>query len=173
MQQSTILFPQLSGATYSPCGKYRYTLWRQWEPDKAVATFVMLNPSTATELENDPTVERCQRRVVQLGYGGMRVVNIFALRSTDPQMLYRTDDPIGPENDAAILSSVKDAGIVIAAWGFHGEYMQRGKAVQLLLAAHGVRVHCLGVTKNTGMPRHPLYVSYATRPIPFVVQHGG
>lgn len=172
MQQATILFPQLSGATYSPCGKYRYTLWRQWEPGKAFATFIMLNPSTATELENDPTVERCQRRAVRLGYGGMRVVNIFALRSTDPQVLYLTDDPIGEENDAAILASVKDAGIVIAAWGFHGEYMGRGKAVELLLGAHGVRIHCLGLTKKTGMPRHPLYVGYSTQPIPFVVQHG-
>lgn len=167
MQQTTILFPQLSGATYSPCGRYRYSLWRQWDAQKPVVTFVMLNPSTATELENDPTVERCQRRAMHLGYGGLRVANIFALRSTDPQMLYVTDDPIGPDNDVAILASVQDAGLVIVAWGFHGQHRGRGESVLAMLREQNVAVYCLGTTKDAGAPRHPLYVPYATQPVLF------
>lgn len=161
---ASILFPQMAGATYSACGNYRYKLWRQWEPSGKVLTFVMLNPSTATEIQNDPTVERCQRRAIALGFGGLRVTNIFALRSTDPNALYETDDPIGPENDEAILESVRDAALVIAAWGAHGDYMDRGEKVQKLLLKAGVAIYCLGTTKNSGMPRHPLYVGYAKIP---------
>ena len=76
------LFEQ-SGASFSPCGTYRYTLWRRWS-FVPPATFVLLNPSTADATRNDPTVERCERRARELGCGGIRVANLFALRSTDP-----------------------------------------------------------------------------------------
>lgn len=89
------LFEQ-SGAAFSPCRRYRYRLWRTWG-DAAPAVFVMLNPSTADEIENDPTVERCERRARAMGFGGLRVANIFSLRSTDPTALYTSDDPVGPE----------------------------------------------------------------------------
>ena len=80
----TSLFPCSSGAVFSECKRYRYSLWRVWNPDLPVCMFLMLNPSTADETTNDPTVERCQRRAVQMGYGGLHVGNIFAWRSTDP-----------------------------------------------------------------------------------------
>jgi hypothetical protein len=76
------------GATFSPCARYRYRLWRDWDATKPALTFVMLNPSTADEVTNDATIERCQRRAIEGGFGRLNVVNIFAYRSTDPDVLY-------------------------------------------------------------------------------------
>ena len=76
-----------SQAVYSPCLQYRYILTRVWDGAGEKALFVMLNPSTATEAQNDPTVERCERRARVLGFGAFRVVNIFAYRATDPRVM--------------------------------------------------------------------------------------
>lgn len=155
------LFEQ-SGADFSPCKKYRYRLWRTWD-DQPPAVFVMLNPSTADEVENDPTVERCERRARAMGFGGLRVANIFALRSTDPSALYQHADPIGPGNDAAILESVTGAGLVICAWGGHGILNGRGAAVLSMLRRAGITPHYLKLN-NDGTPKHPLYVGYDVKP---------
>ena len=64
--------------------------------------FIMLNPSTATESQNDPTVERCERRARSLGYGAFSVTNIFAWRETDPRKMEKVSDPVGPKNDSII-----------------------------------------------------------------------
>jgi hypothetical protein len=160
------MFADLSGARFSPCRRYRYLLWRQWDETAPPATFVMLNPSTADEVDNDPTVERCQRRALQMGYGGLRVANIFALRSTDPAALYTDADPVGPDNDQAILEAAQGAGIVICAWGTHGNLLQRGAAVTDLLTRAGARPHYLQRNQD-GTPKHPLYVAYSIEPQPF------
>lgn len=151
-----------SGALFSPCRQYRYRLWREWG-DKPPAVFIMLNPSTADEVENDPTVERCERRARVMGYGGLRVANIFALRSTDPQALYEAEDPVGTDNDAGILESVKGAGIVVCAWGGHGNLNGRGELVRAMLRQAGVTPHYLVMNKD-GTPKHPLYVGYDEMP---------
>lgn len=158
------LFEELSGARFSPCSRYRYLLWRKWDPEKPGLVFLMLNPSTANEVENDPTVERCQRRAFEMGYGGLTVVNIFAFRSTDPGALYVETDPVGPDNDAAILeAAATGAGMLICAWGGHGLYRDRGADVLRNLRAAGVRPYCLALNKD-GTPRHPLYCSYDLLP---------
>lgn len=86
-----------TGATFSECRRYRYRLWRYWDRSKPPLCFLMLNPSTADDLSNDPTVERCQRRALAMGFGGLEVVNIFAFRSTDPAALYSL--PVGRYGD--------------------------------------------------------------------------
>lgn len=151
-----------SGAVFSPCKAYRYRLWRKWG-DQPPAVFVMLNPSTADEIKNDPTVERCERRARAMGFGGLRVANIFALRSTDPAALYQHADPVGPDNDAAIIESVAGAGIVVCAWGGHGNLNDRGAAVLALLRGAGVVPHFLKLNSD-GTPKHPLYVAYNVLP---------
>ena len=159
------LFEQ-SGAVFSPCKQYRYRLWRTWG-EEPPAVFVMLNPSTADEIDNDPTVERCERRARTGGYGGLRVANIFAFRSTDPSFLYGHSDPVGPDNDAAILESISGAGIVICAWGGHGNLNDRGQKVLALIRKAGATPHYL-VLNQDGTPKHPLYVGYDVKPIPWV-----
>lgn len=149
-----------TGATFSSCQKYRYTLWRIWDPRKPFLLCVLLNPSTADETQNDPTVERCQRRAVLGGYGGLFVGNIFALRSTDPKELYRVDDPVGSDNNTAILSMAKQAQTIMCGWGTHGNLLARGAAVLKLLSDNKLPVFCLGQNKD-GTPKHPLYVGYS------------
>lgn len=155
-----------SSASYSECDSYRYALTRVWDEAGRRVLFVMLNPSKATEVANDPTVERCERRARALGFGGMRVVNIFAFRATDPRDLKAATDPCGPENDAAILEGVTWADDVIAAWGAHGDHHGRGAGVAALLAGVGCRAKHLGLSK-AGHPRHPLYIAYARQPEPW------
>lgn len=157
-----------SGATFSPCGLYRYRLWRRWG-EGAPLLFVMLNPSIASATENDPTVERCQRRAANLGFPALEVVNLFARIATDPVDLASFDDPIGPENDTAILEAARGAGMIVCAWGVHGKLKGRGAVVAAMLRANGIPLYALGLTKD-GMPRHPLYLPYHARP--FEIQGG-
>ncbi len=154
-----------SVAIYSPCMAYRYCLTRTWGVGPK-AVFVMLNPSTATEVQNDPTVERCERRARVLGFGAFRVTNIFAYRATDPKVMRRAADPVGPDNDAAILESAGWADRVICAWGSHGAHLGRGAAVKAMLWATGVPLWHLGLTQG-GAPKHPLYIGYDCQPEPW------
>lgn len=149
-----------SRAVYSPCQRYRYTLTRVWDEGGPRAVFVMLNPSTATEVQNDPTVERCERRARALGFGAFRVCNIFAFRATDPRVMRAQPDPVGPDNDAAILDGARWADRVICAWGTHGAHLDRGPQVERLLRGAGLGLHHLGLSQ-AGHPKHPLYIGYA------------
>ena len=151
-----------SVAVYSPCERYRYALTRVWGTGPRVL-FVMLNPSTATEVQNDPTVERCERRARALGYGGFRVCNIFAWRDTDPRAMRAAADPVGPANDAAIRDGALWADAVVCAWGTHGAHLDRGRQVETLLRATGRTLTHLGLSKD-GHPKHPLYIAYSQQP---------
>ncbi len=151
-----------SEAVYSPCESYRYLLTRVWAPGPR-ALFVMLNPSTATEVQNDPTVERCERRARVLGFGAFRVTNIFAFRATDPKVMRAASDPVGPGNDSAIGESLAWADKVICAWGNHGLHLARGKQVEAMLRQSPLPLFHLGLT-GQGQPRHPLYVAYEQQP---------
>ncbi len=151
-----------SVAVYSDCEKYRYSLTRIWD-DGGKVHFIMLNPSTATEVQNDPTVERCERRARTLGFGGFRVSNIFAWRDTDPRAMRRAADPVGPDNDAAILQGCEWADQIICGWGTHGAHLGRGAVVEGLLKGTGRALYHLGLTQ-AGHPKHPLYIAYAQQP---------
>jgi hypothetical protein len=120
----------------------------------------MLNPSTADETKNDPTVERCERRArTTKGCGGVEIINIFAYRATDPSDMKLQSDPIGPDNDMHILAAAKSAYQIILAWGVHGQYMDRGKHVLNMLQNAGIDLYYLKLNKD-GFPAHPLYISY-------------
>lgn len=153
-----------TGATFSPCRTWRYDLWRIWASGPTIL-WLMLNPSTADEVSNDPTVERCERRSMAMGAGGYRVCNIFALRSTDPKGLYEADDPVGPDNDYTILARAREADRVICGWGNHGQLHGRGRQVLETLSAHGIEPYCLRLT-GAREPGHPLYIGYSVEPRP-------
>lgn len=146
-----------SGAVFSDCGTYRYRLWRTWGDGERVA-FCMLNPSTATEVENDPTIRRCIGFAKDLGFRGLVVVNLFALRSTDPAALLEHPEPIGPKNLKHIVETARECSRVVAAWGAHKAAEERGPSLaNFLRGHHDVELACLGKTKS-GAPRHPLYL---------------
>jgi hypothetical protein len=152
-----------STAIYSDCELYRYSLTRIWNSDAPRVVFVMLNPSTATEVQNDPTIQRCEQRARRLGFGGFRAVNIFALRATDPRDMRAAIDPEGPQNAEVLEEAAAWADTVIAAWGVHGEHRNQGPATTTQLHEAGYQLHHLGLTK-AGHPRHPLYLPYSAQP---------
>jgi hypothetical protein len=155
-----------SGATFSEDRLYRYSLWRIWDEHKPRILFLMLNPSTADETTNDPTVERCQRRAVKWGFGGLYVGNIFAFRSTDPRALYKCVDPIGRNNDYTIGAMIVASELVVCGWGEHGAYLSRGLQVRIVIAQHGKTPFALKVNKS-GQPAHPLYIPYSAEPVEY------
>lgn len=161
--RSHILGDAPSTAVYSPCEHYRYSLTRVWDARGPRIAFVMLNPSTATEAQNDPTIGRCEQRARRLGYGGFRAVNIFALRATDPRVMRAHAAPEGAGNTAALREAAHWADTLVAAWGVHGAHRDQGPLTAARLHAKGHIMHHLGLTK-AGHPRHPLYLSYDVAP---------
>lgn len=155
--------PPSGGADFSPCGFYRWRLWRRWSDALPILGFLMLNPSTADAIYNDPTVERCERRARSGEFGGLEVVNLFGYRSTDPKLLRVVGDPIGRENDAEILRAADRCKVLVAAWGTYGTLKGRDRQVIQLLRNAGHRLHVLALTKH-GHPQHPLYVPYSVEP---------
>ncbi len=148
----------------SPCRAYRYVLWRGWDrANPAYALFVGLNPSTADEGEDDPTVRRCVAYARRWGYGAVCVVNLFAYRAADPRVMKAHPSPVGPDNDRWLLGQAKGAGVVVAAWGAGGTHRGRDQAVTRLL---GGRLSCLRLTRD-GHPGHPLYLPRTLGPVPF------
>lgn len=154
-----------SEAVYSPCEAYRYALTRTWATGPRLL-YVMLNPSTATEARNDPTIERCERRARMLGFGAFRVANLFAFRATRPATLLAAPDPVGAGNDAALVEAAGWADRILCAWGAQGAHLGRAEAAERLLRAAGRPLLHLGLTRD-GHPRHPLYVGYGQRPLPW------
>lgn len=164
-----------SVAEFSGCGTYRFSLRRELpvvrhgDPVRPVC-WIMLNPSTADVLHNDPTIARCQRFTEQWGYTGYTVVNLFALRATSPKHLRSHPAPIGnPENDEIISieagRAIEAGGLVVCAWGAHGAIREREQEV-LLRVLEGVPLHALAFTKG-GSPRHPLYLRSELCPEPW------
>ncbi|MBF0189267.1 MAG: DUF1643 domain-containing protein [Magnetococcales bacterium] len=152
-------------ARFSSCERYRYTLTITWDTTLQTCHFLMLNPSTADEVKNDPTVERAERYARSWGYGALLVTNIFAWRATDPKAMKAQDDPVGPENDNAIVEAAETTALTVCAWGNHGSHMGRSQHVLDLLAKSGTPLHCLTVT-GAGEPGHPLYLRKDLQPIP-------
>ncbi|MFC3175033.1 DUF1643 domain-containing protein [Novosphingobium bradum] len=139
-------------ATISACGQYRYSLTREWGSGPRVL-FVMLNPSTADHLEDDPTIGRCISFAKSWGYGSLAVGNLFAFRTPSPAVLFTAPEPVGPENDEWLGRLSGSADLTVAAWGNNGSHLGRSKAVLSML----VKPHYLRLT-GAGEPSHPLYL---------------
>ena len=158
-----------SDAYFSDCREFRYWLLRIFE-NRGTATinFLLMNPSTATESKNDPTIARCEDFALRWGYGRMIITNIFAYRTTVPEWMLQTDDPIGRENDYYILRSAEAADRVVCAWGKPPKHIKaRGEAVKKLLGDSGIPLYYLALNAD-GSPRHPLYLRGDSLPIAWV-----
>lgn len=142
-------------AIFSLCRTWRYDLTRSWNYGDPVLVVIGLNPSTADETKDDPTIRRCVGFAKSWGFNSLFMLNLFALRSTDPNALRGANDPIGPDNDFHLHSICKGRR-VLCAWGTHGEFLGRGEEVREMLHGHCELGH-LGLTKD-GLPRHPLYL---------------
>lgn len=150
-------------AVLSDCRRYRYSLSRWWgEPTLGYAMFIGLNPSTADEVEDDPTIGRCVSFARHWGYGGLVMVNLFAYRATNPAEMMAADEPVGVDNDKHLLALARDARIIVAAWGNKGAYQGRDITIRALMPS----LHALTVTA-AGQPGHPLYLPKTLVPIPY------
>lgn len=155
-----------ASAVVSPCGQYRYWLTRGREPRLPI---VMLNPSTADESKDDPTIRRCMSFARREGYAGITVCNLFALRATDPAALRKHPDPFGPNNNqylAAMIERATEPKTVLCAWGAFNFNSGITYAAEALLRHQNATLVCLGRTKE-GAPRHPLFVAGNTPFEPF------
>ena len=116
----------ISGAGFSECRAYRYALWRRWDWQGYAnqVMFVGLNPSTADETEDDPTIRRCIRFAKDWGCGSLLMLNAYAWRATKPRDLHAYGgyaDAIGPDNDEALAYRASQAGLIVAAWGYSND----------------------------------------------------
>lgn len=139
-------------ATFSDCRKYRYALSRTWDGKKKTVLFIGLNPSTADEKIDDPTIRRCINYAQNWGYGSLLMVNLFAYRATIPTELKNVKNPIGNDNDLHITELLKKADLAVATWGNEGSLLNRDKDVKKIIP----NLMCLKINKS-GQPAHPLY----------------
>jgi len=135
-------------------------LIREWDNELPRVVFVLLNPSTADELQDDPTNRRGINFAHSWGYGSVVFVNLFAVRSPDPKVIKQCADPVGPENNVFILRECKRADLIVCAWGTKGSQLGRDVAVLSILPRP---IYSLGLTKEKH-PRHPLYLKAELKP---------
>jgi hypothetical protein len=154
-----------SDATFSDDRVYRYQLVRSTgHPNQALVNFVGLNPSTADESSDDPTVRRLIGFARRHGFGFLTLTNLYAFRATDPRLLKLADDPIGPENFTYLKTSARDSHCIVPCWGIHGALRSRGREVLELLQGLG-DIRVFGWTKG-GEPLHPLYLANENQLMP-------
>lgn len=160
-------------AVFSRCGAYRFALGRMWTPLEQhditkVLVVIGLNPSTATEIEDDPTIRRCVGFAKAWGHHGLTMLNLFAYRATDPKDMLHAHaegiDIFGGMGQATALDVFTRDRRVLCAWGAGGKILNRGAEMLQVLRVRQL-VH-LGLTKD-GYPRHPLYVRGDTAPVAF------
>lgn len=168
-------------AVISACERYRYSLARTWDQERAPLVVVMLNPSTADAERDDPTIRRLIGFAKREQAGGILVVNLFAFRATDPADLWREArsgfNVVGPENDQAIRLAILSIGPtcvperawardpgpgdVVVAWGADERADNRAREVSKIIRDLSRAALCLGETKG-GRPKHPVRLANAT-----------
>lgn len=175
MSAISIMRPQTRQTIFSPCRQYRYALWREWgvgslgifdhrEAPDAYMLVIGLNPSTADETKDDPTIRRCIDFAKRQGFGALCMANLFAWRDTKPENMKKSQDPVGPLNDFHLFRLARDAGMILAAWGKHGSHQARSAHVRSLFQESGFPLKALRLNKD-GSPEHPLYIPATTQPI--------
>lgn len=165
------LLPGVKGlARFSDDSRHRYELWRirRADPNEPFALFIGLNPSIGAPDIDDHTLRRIQAFALREGFENVAICNAFAIRGTDPNVLKRVPDPVGPDNDRTLADFRARAALTVAAWGDGGALHGRDAELRRLLD-DARPIWCLGLTKS-GFPRHPLRLRGDTPLIPYA--HG-
>ena len=147
----------LARACYSDCERYRYSLTIQWDRKLPNVMVIGLNPSTATEKSNDPTITRLERYAQRNGFGSLEMYNAYAYRATNPKEMLAQTDPNGPENDATLRIAALYADTIIFAWGNHCDPDREQAIWQLVQNLDNEPPRCWGLTQSD-RPKHPLYL---------------
>lgn len=154
-----------TGAKFSDDRIYRFQLWRIWDYDLPYLNVIGLNPSTADENIDDPTIRRCVDYAKRWHCGGLFMTNLFAYRATKPKDMMGQRDPIGSDNDHWIIETACAAGTILCAWGNDGFHRNRQSDAMRLLQDYELK--CLGFNSNQ-TPKHPLYQRADAEPILFI-----
>ena len=156
-------------AVLSPDGLFRYSLARWWTGEDMIpehhVTWIMLNPSTADDEIDDPTIRRCMAYSIAWGYQGMTVGNLYAYRTPDPHALFKAQYPIGEDNDRWLGILGASAHMIVCAWGVHAQ-QYRSEQVRKFLQQFGA-TYALKLTKD-GFPSHQLYLKGDLVPQPWI-----
>ena len=149
------MLSQFNGAVMDSERRHRFLLWRFWD-GKPRMLFIGLNPSTANELEDDPTVRRLCGFAQEWGYGGLYACNLYSQVTPYPKELLPETRNHGA-NTPAILMAVKLVVLTVCGWGDGIKSVPEGdsrvRAVYDMLEAP----MCWGLTAS-GNPKHPLYL---------------
>jgi len=151
-----------SDAIFSKDRIYRYVLTREWDLKKPSLMIISLNPSTADEKINDPTIQRCIGFAKQWGFGKLIVTNLFSFRATSPKDLFKSKNPVGDKNDYWIKKLSKKVNKIVLAYGNYGKFKNRHEKILKIIN----NPYCIKESK-TGMPMHPLYLKYTKKPIKY------
>ena len=151
-----------SNAIFSEDRTHRYALIREWDLNKPSLMIVALNPSSADEKTDDPTIRRCIGFAKKWGFGKLIVTNLFSFRTSSPKNLFNSKNPIGNKNDFWLKKLSKEVDMVVLAYGNHGKFNNRHNEILKIIK----NPHCIKKAK-TGMPMHPLYLKYTKKPIRF------
>lgn len=151
------------GATLSPCGRYRYALWREWDLARPTVVFCGLNPSTADANKDDATIRRDLGFARAWGFGRLLKVNAYGWRATDPKAMLAAADPFGPENLATVLYWARNCELFVACWGNNIREVDAFR-LRARLREAGVSIHVLRLTQR-GNPEHTLRLPRNLRPV--------
>lgn len=149
-----------NGASFSNCRRYRYSLWRIWDAEKPLVMFIGLNPSTASEGKDDPTIRRVKKFAFDWGFGGVYMMNLFAFVTPYPEELSGCKDPVGGANDFQLKQVAKRCNEVVFAWGSFNEAKERAEQIKAMFPGAKALV-----VNQDGSPRHPLYVHKNAIPV--------
>lgn len=158
----------ISGAAFSDSNRrFRYALWRVWQPDGDKLLFIGLNPSTANGIKDDPTIRRLVGFAKSWGFGGLFAGNLFSLVTANPGNLWFSPSPEQPNgmNDTIIKRMRELCSKVMVGWGNEGRFA--GTRPREVLALVGEPVFCIKRTK-AGEPIHPLYMPLSSHLMPYI-----
>lgn len=162
------------GASLSSCGTYRYHLWREWDAGQPRMLLIMLNPSTADHERDDHTITKSIAMARHLGCGRLDVGNLAGFRSAHPADLKSISDPVGPHNDKHLRRMLREADLVVCAWGANAALLPgRPEAVGRMIRKAGQSPFALRLTSE-GYPSHPLargkgFIPVAVDLAPYVI----
>lgn len=152
-----------NGAIFSDDRRYRYALWRVWNPRQPLLMIIGLNPSVANERKDDPTITRGIVRADRNGFGGLLMGNLYAFVSTDPKSLVSNGDSVGEFTDYYLKQMVLLSDRQLCGWGSFKPVVKRASIVLAMLK----KPYCLG-TNSDGQPKHPLYIGYQVPMVEYI-----
>lgn len=152
---------------FSDCERYRYELCEVWDSKKPMLLWILMNPSVANFDHSDPTLIKTGKYARAWGFGGQLIGNVHAYRATNSNDMLKVDDPVGPENDKALVEMAKRSKLIVLGFGIPPKKLsERGNYVVNLLG-ETYSLHYLKLNSD-GSPSHPLYLPGNLQPQKFI-----